>query len=153
MFQSVIRNQLLPFICPEPVIGPFRGADRTYDHKMQIAAMTAIRLALVIGIYKCAQKADPGRVSAVFGGLFSAPAAGMYWGAKALYKGAQGFKQAVTERNYKHAFWGSGYWVGGCLLLQISQTISYKGWRWGAVELVVNKHLTKDIEYRGWNGY
>lgn len=95
----IIKNQLLPFVLPETLIAPLRGADKDKGHRMQIAAITAIRLAVALGIYQCAtkMKADSGRVSFGFGALLSAPGAGIYWGGKFLYKGAQEIKKGFAQ--------------------------------------------------------
>lgn len=150
----IIKNQLLPFVLPETLIAPLRGADKDKGHRMQIAAITAIRLAVALGIYQCAtkMKADSGRVSFGFGALLSAPGAGIYWGGKFLYKGAQEIKKGFADRAIKRVGFGAAAWVGGCLAIQLSQTMSYNGYRWGALEVITHR-LSKDIEYRGWKGF
>jgi len=150
----IIKNQLLPFVLPETLIAIVRGADKDSGHRMQIVAITAIRLAVALGIYQCAtkMKADSGRVSFGFGALFSAPGAGIYWGGKFLYKGTQEIKKGFTDRAIKKVGFGVGTWVGGCLAIRLSQTMSYNGYRWGALE-VITYRLSKDIEYRGWKGF
>ena len=154
MVGKLLHNQKLPFICPDPLIGPLRGADKTHDNKMKIAAVTVIRLALAFGIFKAAEKmkSDHLRTSALFGGLLSAPAAGFFWSAKLLQNGAREFKRGLIDHSLRKVGLGAGSWVLGCIAAQTSQTLSYNGYRWGAVE-VINHRLTKDIEYRGWKGY
>ncbi|WP_316356290.1 hypothetical protein [Candidatus Neptunichlamydia sp. REUL1] len=121
---------------------------------MQIMAITAIRLAVAFGIYQCAKKikADSGRVSFGFGALLSAPGAGLYWGGKFLYKGAQEIKKGFSDRAIKKVGFGAAIWFWGCFVIQLSQTMSYNGYRWGALEVITHR-LSKDIEYRGWKGF
>jgi len=152
----IINNQLLPFVLPETLIAPIRGADKDKGHRLQITAIIAVRLAVALGIYKCAtrMKADSGRVSFGFGAVLSAPGAGLFWGGKFLYKGAQEIKKGLADRAIKRVGFGAATWVGGCLAIQLSQTVTYRnyGYRWGALE-VITQRISKDIEYRGWKGF
>ena len=149
-----ISNKSLPFILPETLIAPIRGDDKG-EHRLQILAITAMRIAVALGIYKCAtrMKADSGRVSIGIGAVFSAPGAGLFWGGKFLYKGAQEIKNGLVNRAIKRVGIGAATWVGGCLAIQFSQTtLSYNGYRWGLIELM-NQRVSKDFEYRNYKGF
>ena len=97
-------------------------------------------------------KSDQLRTSALFGALLSAPAAGLFWSAKLLQNGARELKRGLIDHSFRKVGLGAGSWVLGCIATQASQTLSYNGYRWGAIEMI-NHRLTKDIEYRGWKGY
>jgi hypothetical protein len=155
MLSEIKWGQGLPWLVPEPLIGHFRGADKDKGQRMQITVISVIRLAVALGIGKCVSKmkADPTRVSMTFGGLLSAPGAGLYWGGRLLQRSVQDIRKGFADRAFGTASLGAAKWVGGCFLIQVTQTdMQYNGYRWGALE-ILNQRLSKDIEYRGVEGY
>lgn len=149
-----VHKGVVSLVVPNYILGPVTGCDKTNDNRFNMLSVSAIRIAIALGIYKVVDKykADPKRVSVLGGGLLSAPAAGVYWSGKMLQMGASELKKAFLDRNPKSFFWGSSYWVGGCIVGQIALAPNYNGYRWGAVEYLMHP-LCKDESYMGWKGF
>lgn len=156
MAQGIFKNQFLPYFVPESIVGPIRGGDVDGAHRMNIAAVSIIRMTVAYGMFKVIQKykADSYQVTKAVAGVVSAPAAGVYWSARALQRGLEEMKKAFTKRDFTAALKGTGFWTLGCLTNIVSQNVEgsiisekFRGMRWGVLE-ILNYRITKNVQYR-----
>lgn len=143
--RSVIKGQWTALVIPESVLGPIRGDDNG-DHRMHIAAVSIIRMALAYGAFKGVQKykANEVRVSGTLGAALSMPAAAVYCSGRLFQKSFEEMRKA----RFTSALKASGYWVLGCSVNQVVQVrFQYKGWRWGLVE-IINYQIAGNVPFR-----